>query len=109
MAAFSDFEPFCLSRKDTNVAKVVATLQVEDGSKWEQGFQTHADLFKKQTIGKPIAYAVNNNEVTILFEPDDLETYLKILDSAETHEAMAVDGVKRETVEISVLDKEFAV
>lgn len=89
------------------MAKVVATLQVEDGSKWEQGFQIHADLFKKQTIGKPIAYAVNNNEVTILFEPDDLETYLKILDSAETHEAMAIDGVKRETVKISVLDKEF--
>ena len=46
---------------------------------------------------------------TILFEPEDLDTYLKILDSEETHKAMAFDGVKRETVKIAVLDKEFKV
>ena len=89
------------------MAKVIASAQVEDGSKWEEGFRTHGDLFRKQTIGKPISFAVNGNEVTILFEPDDLDTYLKILDSPETHDAMAFDGVKRETVKIAVLDKEL--
>jgi len=88
------------------VAKVIATIQVEDGSKWEEGFKTHGDLFRSQTISKPIAFSVNGNDVTILFEPDDLETYLKILDSEDTHKAMAFDG---ETVKIAVLDKEFEV
>ena len=91
------------------MAKVIATIQVEDGSKWEEGFKTHGDLFRSQTISKPIAFSVNGNDVTILFEPDDLETYLKILDSEDTHKAMAFDGVKRETVKIAVLDKEFEV
>lgn len=91
------------------MAKVIATIQVEDGSKFEQGFRTHGDLFRSQTISKPICFSVNGNEVTILFEPDDLDTYLKILDSEETHKAMAFDGVKRETVKIAVLDKEFKI
>ena len=91
------------------MAKVIATIQVEDGSKWEEGFKTHGDLFRSQTISKSIAFSVNGNDVTILFEPDDLETYLKILDSEDTHKAMAFDGVKRETVKIAVLDKEFEV
>ena len=34
-----------------------------------------------------------------------MDTYLKILDSEETHKAMAFDGVKRETVKIAVLDR----
>ncbi len=87
--------------------KVIATAEVEDGATWEQGFRTHSELFRKQTVNKPIFFSVSNNKVTILFEPDDLETYLKILDSSETHEAMAVDGIKRETVQIAVLDNEF--
>ena len=53
--------------------------------------------------------AGNGNEVSILFKPDDLDTYLKILDSEETYKAMAFDGVKRETVKIAVLDKEFKI
>ena len=38
-----------------------------------------------------------------------MDTYLKILDSEETHKAMAFDGVNRETVKIPVLDKEFKI
>ena len=91
------------------MAKVIATIEVEDGNKWEEGFQTHGDLFRSQTISRPISFSVDGNAVTILFEPEDLDTYLKILDSEETHKAMAFDGVKRETVKIAVLDKEFKV
>jgi hypothetical protein len=34
---------------------------------------------------------------------------MKIIDSPSTAEAMAFDGVKRETVKVFVLDKEFRV
>ena len=42
-------------------------------------------------------------------EPDDLDTFMTILDSPATAEAMAADGVQRETVKVFVLDKEFQV
>ena len=88
--------------------RVIATAQVEDAAKWEQGFRTHGELFKKQTVNKPICFNTNErNEVVICFEPDNLDKYLEILDSPETAEAMEFDGVKRDTVRITILDKEF--
>ena len=36
-----------------------------------------------------------------------MDTFMKVLDSPATAEAMAFDGVKRETVKVFVLDKEF--
>ncbi len=90
--------------------KVVVTAQVEDSVRWEEGFRTHGDLFRSQTITKPINFAaIDGNRVAVCFEPEDLETCLKILDSSATAEAMASDGVKRETVKVFVLDKEFKV
>lgn len=89
------------------MAKVVITAEVEDLVKWEEGFRAHGDLFRRQTITKPISIATNEgNEVALIFEPEDLETFMKILDS-EGPEAMANDGVKKETVKVFVLDKEF--
>ena len=88
--------------------KVVITAEVEDFEKWEAGFRTHGELFKKQTVTTPIQFtATDKNQVLIVFEPDDLETYLQILDSPATAEAMNFDGVKRETVKVVPLDKEF--
>ena len=90
--------------------KVVVTAQVEDPVKWEKGFRTHGDLFRSQTVAKPINLAtIAGNQVAVCFEPDDLDTFLKILDSPATAEAMVIDGVKRETVKVFVLDKEFKV
>lgn len=43
--------------------------------------------------------------MAVCFEPDDLEVYMKSMESDETAQAMAHDGVKRETVQIHVLDK----
>lgn len=40
-------------------------------------------------------------------EPTDLDQYLAVLESPATAEAMAQDGVKKETVKVYVLDKEF--
>ena len=88
--------------------KVIITAQVEDAAKWEEGFRTHGELFRSQTVNSPIHFYVSpQNEVTICFEADDLDTYLDILDSQETAEAMKFDGVKRETVKVIPLDREF--
>ena len=88
--------------------RVVVTSQVEDPVKWEKGFRTHGDLFRSQTVSVPITFGiVEGNQVAVCFEPKNLDTYMKILDSPATAEAMAFDGVKRETVKVYVLDKEF--
>ena len=90
--------------------KVVVIAEVEDLVKWEEGFRTHADLFRSETITKPIHFAtIEGNQVAVCVEPDDLDTFMKGMDSAATAEAMASDGVKRETVKVFVLDKEFKV
>ncbi len=90
------------------MAKVVVVAQVEDLVKWERGFRTHGDLFRSQTVSKPISFGtLGGNEVAVCFEPEDLAVYMKGLDSPATAEAMAVDGIRRETVRIFVLDQTF--
>ena len=88
--------------------KVIVTAQVEDAAKFEQGFRTHGELFKSMTVNKPIHFTVTEkNEIACLFEPDDLDKYMEVMDSRATEEAMEFDGVKRDTVKIVPLDKEF--
>lgn len=90
------------------MARVVVTGQVGDAAKWEEGFRTHGDLFRKMTVRKPIHFtATAQNEMILYIEPDDLDKYLEVLDSRATEEAMKFDGVKRDTVRIFVLDKQF--
>ena len=88
--------------------KVVVFGEVEDLSKWEEGFRTHGDLFKSQTVKSPIQFSTKEgNQVVAMFDVSDLDTYQKILDSPATAEAMAYDGFKRETMKLFILDKEF--
>ena len=90
--------------------KVVVTAQVEDPVKWEKNFRTHGALFKSQTVTTPVRFATTDgNHVAVCLEPDDLDTCMKILASPATAEAMAFDGVKKETVKVFVLDKELKV
>jgi hypothetical protein len=92
------------------MARVVVTAQVDDAVKWEKSFRTHGDLFRSQTVTKPINFAtIEGNMVAVCAEPDNLDTFMKILNSSVTADAMAADGVKRETVKVFVLDKEFKV
>ena len=92
------------------MAKVILTADVEDSAKWEQGFRTHVDLFRSMSVSKPIQLTTNeNNEICLCIQPDDLEKYLEVLDSDATAEAMAHDGVKRDTVKVYILDKELVV
>ena len=87
------------------MTKVLIIAQVEDVSKWEAGFRSHADLFQTMSITTQ-EFTTNNNEVTICSDTSDLPKYMEVLNSQATVDAMSSDGVKRETVKIFVLDKE---
>ena len=91
------------------MAKVVITAQVEDVVKWEEGFRTHGELFRNAyAVTAPIGIAIHEgNEVAVCFESEDLDTLMAAIDSPATADAMAFDGVKRETVKIYVMDREF--
>ncbi len=88
--------------------KVIVTARVEDPVKWEEGFRTHGELLRSMTIKRPINFAtIEGNEVAVCSEPDDLKTFMDIMDSPAVADAMESDGVKRDTVKVFVLDKEF--
>ncbi len=86
---------------------VIITAEVEDAAKWEEGFRTHGDLFRSQTVTRIDFGIGEDNNVAVCFEADNLKTYMNGLDSPATVEAMEFDGVKRETVKIFVLDQIF--
>lgn len=87
--------------------KVIVTAAVEDGAKWEEGFRTHGDHFRTMTVTAPIGIAVNGNEIALCFEPANADTFIRSIDTPDNVAAMAHDGVKRETVKVYVMDKEF--
>jgi len=92
------------------MAKVIVVANIKDPVKWEQGFRTHGDLFRSQTVRKPVSYGIaDGSQVAVCFEPDDLSASMNVLNSPATAEAMDFDGVLRDTVKIFVLDKEVAV
>jgi hypothetical protein len=89
------------------MAKVIITAKVEDPIKWEEGFRTHGELFKRQTCVSPVHISIlDDNEVALIFDAENVDTFMQILDT-EGPSAMANDGVIRETVKIFVMDKEF--
>ncbi|GIT68279.1 MAG: hypothetical protein Ct9H300mP25_17510 [Acidobacteriota bacterium] len=88
--------------------KVIVTAEVEDVTHWEQNFRTHGALFRSQTVTTPVGIAVQaDNTVACCFEPTDLNTFMEVLESPETAKAMGADGVKRDTVKLYVMDREF--
>ena len=92
------------------MSKIIVVAEVEDLVKWEAGFRTHGDLFRSQTITKPIHFGtIAGNQAAICLEPEDLAACMATLDSPATEEAMTSDGVKRETVKVFVLDKTLEV
>ena len=89
------------------MARIIVTAQVENSAKWEKGFRTHGELLR--SMGSTVSYftTTDKNEIGILSETSDLDKYLKVLESPATVEAMTSDGVKRDTVKVFVLDREF--
>ena len=87
--------------------RIIITADVENAAAWEEAFRTHADLFRSQT-SKLMHYAVTeDNRVALYTEVEDLDRFQEVIDSEATAEAMAMDGVKRDSVRIYALDKEL--
>ena len=86
------------------MTKVVVKVEVEDIERWKSGFVKHVELFKRQ--GVTVAYfgAGENNKSAACFETSDLDTFMEILESPGTADAMSQDGIVDGTVEVFVLD-----
>ena len=91
------------------MAKLVVIAQCKDPVKWEEGFRTHGDLFRSQTVSKLVSYGIDGNQVAVCLDPDDFAACMKAMNSPATAEAMDVDGVLRDTVKMFVLDRELKV
>ena len=87
--------------------RIIVTAQVEDSAEWEKGFRSHGALFKDMSVTAVHFTATDENEVAVQFEVDDMDRYFELFEAPVTAESMKVDGVKRETVKVFVLDKEF--
>jgi hypothetical protein len=88
--------------------RIFVTAEVEDVKKWEAGFRTHGDLFRQMGVAK-MEFSTSGNQIAVCGETANLDAYMKVFNSPATADAMAVDGVKRDTVKMFVLDKEFVV
>lgn len=91
------------------MAKVIVTAQVDDLDKWERGFRTHGEMFRGQGVASPVLIGTSgDNEVAVFEEVDDVDSLMANLTSPETIEAMANDGVRRDTVKLFILDRDFS-
>jgi hypothetical protein len=86
---------------------VVLTARVRDPAKWEQGFRSHRELFRKNNITMMHYTITRNNDVVLYSETDDIEAYMTMVQSPAIAQAMAEDGVERDSVRIYALDKEL--
>ena len=89
--------------------RIVITAQVEDAKKWKKGFKTHKKLFKRYSATAVHYTATADNEIAIVWRVKSLQKFLDGMELPETAEAMAFDGVKRETVKHFVLDEKLGV
>lgn len=90
------------------MARVVITATVKNVEAWEKSFRTHGALFRSQPGSSPyLIGSTNSGEVAVSAEVSDVDAYIASLESRETTDAMAADGVKPETVKVFVLDREF--
>jgi hypothetical protein len=85
--------------------RVLVTAEVDDLQKWEKGFRTHGDLFRQMGVSHMEYGITEGNCIAVCGETSNLDAYMKVFNSQATAEAMAVDGVKRQTVRLFVLDK----
>ena len=91
--------------------QIVFVAEVEDSVTWEERFRTHKDLFT-QLYGPMGMNVINftttsDNTIVLYTETTDLDAYFATLDTDDIKAAMAEDGVKRDTVQVYVLDKEL--
>lgn len=90
------------------MTRVVITAAVENVEAWEKSFRTHGALFRSQPGSSPyLIGSTDSGEVAVSAEVSDVDAYIASLESPETLDAMGADGVKRGSVKVFVLDREF--
>lgn len=95
------------TESSADVTRVVVTAEVEDGAAWEEAFRTHGDLFRSMSQSVSWYGITDDNTIAVYSEPADLDTWMDVLESPETADAMEMDGVDRDSVEVYVLDRKF--
>ena len=86
---------------------VILTADVKDGARWERKYRKHGDMFEAAGLGT-IHYTVSDDDhVVMCTDVDDVDAYMSFIGAESTREAMKGDGVKRKTVKVFVLDKQF--
>jgi hypothetical protein len=93
--------------QESNVPRVIITARVEDSASWEADFRTHKEIFNDYTATAIHFTVTDDNELAILWEVADSDTFLQQLESPASAEAMGADGVIRESVKVFVLDKDI--
>ncbi|MGA7525348.1 MAG: hypothetical protein WBW84_23055 [Acidobacteriaceae bacterium] len=88
---------------------ILVVAQCRDAKKWEESFVTHGPLFRTMGVIGPAHYALDGNWAAVQMEVKDLDHYNKMMSSPAIADAMASDGVLRETAKMFVLDKKIAV
>jgi hypothetical protein len=91
------------------MAKVLVVAQCEDAKKWRDNFVKHAALFRSMGATAPVSFGQDSDWVAVMLEVKDLDTYKKVLSSPATADAMAMDGIRRDTVKMFVLDGQLPV
>ena len=84
--------------------RILVTAEVDDLAKWEKGFRTHADLFRQMGVSRMEFGTTDGNRIAVCGETSNLDAYMKVFNSQATADAMALDGVKRQTVKMFILD-----
>jgi hypothetical protein len=87
--------------------KVIITVEVQDPAKWEAGFRSHGEMFRTYSVNAPISYTTAGNLAVVCMEVASVETMQQQMALPATADAMATDGLKRETFKMFVLDKQF--
>ena len=87
--------------------KVIITVEVQDPAKWEAGFRSHVEVFRAYSVNAPISYTTSGNLAVVCMEVASIETMQQQMALPATADAMATDGLKRETFKMFVLDKQF--
>jgi len=91
------------------MARVLVVAECEDPKKWRDNFVKHAELFRSMGATASVSFGQDGDSVAVVLDVRDLETYRKVLSSQATADAMAMDGVRRNTVKMFVLDGQVPV
>ena len=88
----------------------ITFAQVEESAAWEGKFRAHGELFASSgNVISPVRYGTSaDNSVVVYEEVLDFDALVASNQSEETQSAMAEDGVKRDSVKVFKLDKEFS-